>query len=220
MVARTRLTVASYVHCLSYNNINSQLDATIIILLIVSISTTCFGWKYRPKHVELIEVNDKIIIVASSWLFILLYQWCMVTVLFITRSRRFARLSRLKLGPVYSELRQLQHETNHTHQMVLSSRSNPLLPSYSDLTDYGHTEQEWSLRYLFGTFRFNSRPRHWLHYLKFCWIFSFYQQMISYCLTLNQDRFLSIPFQFMIQCQSFDTVLSDLLTVVKSICKY
>jgi hypothetical protein len=26
-----------------YNNINSQLDATIIILLIISISSTCFG---------------------------------------------------------------------------------------------------------------------------------------------------------------------------------
>jgi len=26
-----------------YNNINSQLDATIIILLIISISPTCFG---------------------------------------------------------------------------------------------------------------------------------------------------------------------------------
>ena len=29
---------------------------------------------YRPKHVELIEMFNKIIIVASSWLFILLYQ--------------------------------------------------------------------------------------------------------------------------------------------------
>jgi len=27
-----------------YSNINSQLDATIIILLIISISSTCFGW--------------------------------------------------------------------------------------------------------------------------------------------------------------------------------
>ena len=31
------------------------------------------GRKYRPKHVELIEIINKIIIVASSWLFILLY---------------------------------------------------------------------------------------------------------------------------------------------------
>jgi len=31
------------------------------------------------KHVELIEIINKIIIVASSWLFILLYQWCTVT---------------------------------------------------------------------------------------------------------------------------------------------
>jgi hypothetical protein len=30
---------------------------------------------YRPKHVELIEIiNNKIVIVASSWLFPLLYQ--------------------------------------------------------------------------------------------------------------------------------------------------
>ena len=33
------------------------------------------GRNYRPKHVELIEIiNNKIITVASSWLFILLYQ--------------------------------------------------------------------------------------------------------------------------------------------------
>jgi len=31
------------------------------------------GRNYRPKHVELMEIVDKIIIVASSWLFILLY---------------------------------------------------------------------------------------------------------------------------------------------------
>jgi len=31
------------------------------------------GRNYRPKHVELIEIINKIIIVASSWLFILFY---------------------------------------------------------------------------------------------------------------------------------------------------
>jgi len=31
------------------------------------------GRNYRPKHVELIEIINKIVIVASSWLFILLY---------------------------------------------------------------------------------------------------------------------------------------------------
>jgi len=31
------------------NNINSQLDATIIILLIISISSTCFGRYFRPS---------------------------------------------------------------------------------------------------------------------------------------------------------------------------
>jgi hypothetical protein len=31
------------------------------------------GRNYRPKHVELIEIINQIIIVASSWLFILLY---------------------------------------------------------------------------------------------------------------------------------------------------
>ena len=31
------------------------------------------GRNYRPKHVELIEIINKIIIVASSLLFILLY---------------------------------------------------------------------------------------------------------------------------------------------------
>jgi len=42
-------------------NINGQLDATII------------SRNYHPKHVELIEIIDnKIIIVASSWLFILI----------------------------------------------------------------------------------------------------------------------------------------------------
>jgi len=48
------------------NNINSQLDATIIILLIISISSTCFGRNYRPKHVELIEIVNKIIIYLSN----------------------------------------------------------------------------------------------------------------------------------------------------------
>jgi len=37
------------------------------------------GWNYRPKHVELIEIINKIIIFASSWLFILtktyVYLW-------------------------------------------------------------------------------------------------------------------------------------------------
>jgi len=37
------------------------------------------GRNYRPKHVELIEIINKIIIVASSWLFMLLYQRCTVT---------------------------------------------------------------------------------------------------------------------------------------------
>jgi len=32
------------------------------------------GRNYGPKHVELIEIINKIIIVASIWLFILLYQ--------------------------------------------------------------------------------------------------------------------------------------------------
>jgi len=37
------------------------------------------GRNNRPKHVELIEIIKKIIIVASSLLSILLYQWCKVT---------------------------------------------------------------------------------------------------------------------------------------------
>jgi hypothetical protein len=32
------------------------------------------GRNYRPKHVELIEIINKIIIVTSGWLFILMYQ--------------------------------------------------------------------------------------------------------------------------------------------------
>jgi len=37
------------------------------------------GRNYRPKHVELIEINNKIIVVGSIWLFVLLYQRCTVT---------------------------------------------------------------------------------------------------------------------------------------------
>ena len=33
-----------------------------------------YGRNYRPKHVKLIEIVNKIIIVAYRWLFILLYQ--------------------------------------------------------------------------------------------------------------------------------------------------
>jgi len=36
-------------HHRTYNNINSQLDATIIILLIISISSTWFGRQFRPS---------------------------------------------------------------------------------------------------------------------------------------------------------------------------
>jgi len=32
------------------------------------------GWNYRPKHVELMVIINKIIIVAASWLFVLLFQ--------------------------------------------------------------------------------------------------------------------------------------------------
>jgi hypothetical protein len=32
------------------------------------------GRNYRSKHVELIEIVNEIIIVASSWLFVLFYQ--------------------------------------------------------------------------------------------------------------------------------------------------
>ena len=32
-----------------YNNTNSQLDSTMIILLIMSISSTCFGRQFRPS---------------------------------------------------------------------------------------------------------------------------------------------------------------------------
>jgi len=35
-------------------------------------SSTCFGRYFHPKHVVLIETINKIIIVASSWLFMLL----------------------------------------------------------------------------------------------------------------------------------------------------
>jgi len=37
------------------------------------------GRNHGLKHVELIEIIKKIIIFASSWLFILLYQRCTVT---------------------------------------------------------------------------------------------------------------------------------------------
>ena len=37
-----------------------------------SLSAPEDGRNYRPKHVELIHIVNKIIIVASSWLFILL----------------------------------------------------------------------------------------------------------------------------------------------------
>jgi hypothetical protein len=60
-------------------------DQDEVDLLIISISSTCFGRKFRPpapedgrnyrsKHVELVGIINKIIIVAPSWLFILLYQ--------------------------------------------------------------------------------------------------------------------------------------------------
>jgi hypothetical protein len=65
-----------------------QLDATITVLLISKISSTCFGQticcknfslallkmgKSFPKHVELILEINKTVIVASSWCSVLLY---------------------------------------------------------------------------------------------------------------------------------------------------
>ena len=41
---------------------NSQLNATVIILLTISISSTCFGRQFCPKHVELIEITDKLLL--------------------------------------------------------------------------------------------------------------------------------------------------------------
>jgi hypothetical protein len=34
------------------------------------------GRNYRPKHVELIEIVNKFIIFASSWLFLLRFETC------------------------------------------------------------------------------------------------------------------------------------------------
>ena len=50
--------------CISdaFFNINSQQDATIIILLIISISSKCFGRNYRPKHVELIQIINTLLL--------------------------------------------------------------------------------------------------------------------------------------------------------------
>jgi len=31
-------------------------------LLVISISSTCFGRNYRPKHVELIEITNKLLL--------------------------------------------------------------------------------------------------------------------------------------------------------------
>ena len=53
-----------------YNNINSQLDARIIILLTIN---------YHLKHVELIEIINKITTVASSWLFVLYFYFISFT---------------------------------------------------------------------------------------------------------------------------------------------
>jgi len=39
------------------------------------------GGNYRPKHVELIVIINEIVIVASSWLFIILCYFCEVSFL-------------------------------------------------------------------------------------------------------------------------------------------
>jgi len=36
------------------------------------------GRNYRPKHVELNEIINKVIIVVSSWLFLLLTRGCLL----------------------------------------------------------------------------------------------------------------------------------------------
>jgi len=47
------------------------------------------GRNYRPKHVELIEIINKIIIVTSSWLFILLHSSIYI---YIYINRRFSEI--------------------------------------------------------------------------------------------------------------------------------
>ena len=51
------------------------------MLLKYRISHLCIGSKtfVIDRNDELIEIVNKIIIFASSWLFILLYEWCTVT---------------------------------------------------------------------------------------------------------------------------------------------
>jgi len=51
-----------------------SLLATFSVLYTTNCSAPEDGRNYRPKHVELIEVINKTITVASSWLFIVLYQ--------------------------------------------------------------------------------------------------------------------------------------------------
>ena len=44
-----RHQLTNFIIRIMYNNINSRLDATIIILRITSISSTCFGRQFRPS---------------------------------------------------------------------------------------------------------------------------------------------------------------------------
>jgi len=54
---------------------------------------------YRPKHVELIEIINKIIIVATSWLFILMHglQLCSECSAWLPRGYGYDKLKKLKL---------------------------------------------------------------------------------------------------------------------------
>jgi hypothetical protein len=138
-------------------------------------------------------------------------------------SSRLLRLSQFSLGPIYRELHQLQPETNHTYQVLWSSRSKsmefaPHLPSYSCLSDFEHTEQPAKYKKLFGRCRFEFRPRHWQHCMKVSWIFSVFKQMRSYCLKLSQDRFLPHPFQFIIHCYSI--IRRCVIWITENVVKY
>jgi len=47
-----------------------QQDATLHSLFLTGNCSTCFGWKYHPKHVEQFPDTNKLCNVASCWIYI------------------------------------------------------------------------------------------------------------------------------------------------------
>ena len=171
-----------------YNNINSQLDATVIILLIISISSTCFGRWFRPSSGALDSVppHSGHQQAASS---VLYTRSCKHSLVLLRMGEIIARntLSRLKLLIklsiwLFILLYQWCTVTQISNPINMYGHNSPKLNSLPCCTVTAHTHTSCSLDVRIRFFRIS------LIYsaMKFCIHFSF-----SLCIVIIHQYHIS-----------------------------